>query len=176
MSKGKYIKDYRLLETIEASGRIRTDYEYIGPDYRFCLPKEEIEKTSRVLMVLGFVSAVLFIIALFPNSKSMRTWFVAVPFAFAALPLGMLIDALISLSVSGKNLERRQADKFSEGIPARFLAAGILTGISSIGALVSVISGKTFGSDWLFIICAICISAGCIYGFSLRRKLAVRKA
>ena len=44
MAKGKYNRDYRLIEEFRENGRVRTDYEYIGDPWFFRLDEKTVAK------------------------------------------------------------------------------------------------------------------------------------
>ena len=44
MSRNRYVGDYRLVESIDGRGRIRTDYEYIGANYAYAGGAKDVRR------------------------------------------------------------------------------------------------------------------------------------
>ena len=42
MSRNRYIGDYRIVESMDGRGRVRTEYEYIGLPWRFAEDREAV--------------------------------------------------------------------------------------------------------------------------------------
>ena len=61
MAKKKYAKDYRLSESLNERGRIRTEAEYIGAYYRYSAGYAEARaQISRILLITA-IGCVLFL-------------------------------------------------------------------------------------------------------------------
>ena len=90
MAINRYVKDYRLVETFNEKGRVRTEYEYIGEDYWFTAGAASVRKAKRGVTAGCVLAWLSFIAALWPVSTAMHTIYTAFPFAFSALPLGLL--------------------------------------------------------------------------------------
>ena len=176
MARNKYIQDYRLVEHIDARGRIRTEHEYIGPYYCY-VHAASVKREKRLALGLCAGCAVLFIAALLPDSSLMRRWFVSLPFLFAAIPLVLLIDMFLILPAPDKLLERRQADKLSNRYPA---AAAFLIGLSALALLGSlgclIFAGGANGADVLVCVCAAAILACGVVLFRRRHYFETEKA
>ncbi len=176
MARNRYVKDYRLIETVDERGRIRSSYEYIGAPYRFEAEGETLRKSKKRALALCPLLWLLFVAAMLPDSQAMRTMYVALPFVFSALPLGILTDILLSVCRAKEPLEHIHADKANNRLPPAALFSAVLPGASLLGELLRLIlAGGMNGGDWLYaVFCLLlCLGSACV--FSLRRALAVRQ-
>lgn len=177
MARNRYAKDYRLVETIDERGRIRTDYEYIGAPYRFEGGEAAVARDKKRAVALCPLLWLLFLASMLPNSNAMRSMYVALPFVFAALPLGFLTDIVLSVCLARGSLEHRHADKINNRLPPSALAAAVLSAAAVLAQLVRMLKGGEINrGDWLFLIGAAALAAACFYAFSFRKKLAVAEA
>ena len=177
MARNRYAKDYRLVETIDERGRIKTDYEYIGAPYRFEGEEAAVARDKKLAIALCPLLWLLFLASMLPNSNAMRCMLVTLPFVFTALPLGFLTDIVLSVCFAREPLEHRHADKVNNSLPPSALAAAVLSAAAVLAQLVRALKGGEMnGGDWLFLLGAAALSAACFYAFSFRKKLAVGEA
>ena len=176
MARKKYIRDYRLVETIDERGRIRSDYEYIGSDYVYVLGADAVRREKRTLLVLIAVGWLAFVGALLPNAAGMHALYVALPFLFAAVPLGVLTDTLLSAAPKAEPLRHQQADMLEKRYPPSALWTAILSGAALLGGLVRLcIGADRNGGDSLFFAAAAVLTAVGIYAFSRRGRFVCRE-
>lgn len=176
MARGKYIREYRVREYLDARGRIRSETEYIGPLFCFACSEAERKKGRRILLALCAAGWAACVGALALNTTAMRTWFVSVPFAFVLLCLGLQTERLVSLGGVGERLEHRQAEKFSRKLPGAFLAEGILGTHAAAAAVLLQLTGKASGwQEVLFSVLALASGACGIGGFCCREIFGVRE-
>lgn len=176
MARNRYIKDYRIVETVNERGRIRSDYEYIGPPYSFIAPAEKIARLKKLLPALSILAWLLYVGAMLPRSLAMKTWYVSLPFAFTAVPLAMLTELCFSLYHCKEPMEHRVADKLENAYPARSLWAGAMAAVSLLGQLVNLIRGQSFlPGDLAFTLCAAGLLACGALFFRERGLLRTRK-
>ena len=176
MARNRYLKDYRIVETVDERGRIRSSYEYIGRDYFFTAGAEKIRRAKRLVPGLTVVSLLLWIGALLPNSQAMRTWYTSFPFAFLVLPLAMLLDQSWSLYRCKEPMEHRTADRLSNVYPPRCLAAAVLAGLVLIGQAVNLIRGLPMRpGDLIFSLCDALILGAALALFRERKNLTTRQ-
>lgn len=176
MARNRYVKDYRLLETVDERGRIKSSYEYIGDAYRFVSRGERLKKAKLLALGLCPLLWLLFIGAMLPRSLAMRTFYVSLPFAFSALPLGITTEILVSTCLAKEPLEHRHADKIGNRLPPAALSAAVLMGVSLIGEIVRLLlGGAAQTGDAVFSLLAALLLGGCVIAFRLRRALVVRK-
>ena len=174
MVRKKYIRDYRLLETIDERGRIRSEYEYIGGDYVYILGADAVRREKRTLLAVIAVGWAAFVGALLPSAEGMRALYVALPFLFSAVPLGMMTDALISAAKS-EPLRHQQADILEKRYPPSALWTSILSGAALLGELARLLTGgETNGGDGVFALCAAVLIAVGVFAFSRRGRFACR--
>ncbi len=176
MAKGKYIKDYRIVESLNERGRIRVETEYIGEHYVFVSGLEKARKVRNLAMLLCLAGWLSFVGALIPNSAGMRTPYVSLPFAFSALPLGLLSSLLLGTLGLKEPMEHRLADRFENRYPAQTLAIAALPAFSLIGEGILWLSGgPLFPGDAVFAPCAALLCACGLGCFAQRGKLRTRK-
>lgn len=176
MSRNRYVKDYRLVETVSERGHISSSYEYIGDPYYFAGEPGHVKRDKKLAMALCPLLWALYLGAMLPQSFAMRTMFISLPFIFTALPLGILSDIVFSVCPAKEPLEHRHADKIENRLPPAALAAAFLPGAALIAELIRLLLGGAFrGGDLVFLICAALLTAGSAWLFSFRKKLAARK-
>ncbi len=176
MAKGRYIKDYRIVESLNGRGGIRLETEYIGDPYVFACGAEKAGKSRRLCVLLCLAAWLLFVGALPPNSAGMRTIYVSLPFAFTALPLGLLSSLLLSALRLKEPMEHRMADRFENRFPAQALAITVLPGVSLAGEGLMLLLGKPMlPGDGIFAPCAAGLFACGLVLFLQRKALRTRK-
>ena len=177
MAKGKYIKDYRIVETVNSRGGIRAETEYIGEPYVFQKGAQRAGKTRRLILFLCLLGWISFIAALFPESAGMRSLYVALPFAFSALPLFLLTDLMLTTLRVKEPMEHRTADKFDNRFPAQSLALAVLSGASLLGELIRFLTDREgmLAGDAVFSPCAAVLLACGVLAFSRRGELTTQK-
>ena len=176
MARGRYIKDYRIVESLNGRGGIRLETEYIGDPYVFVCGAEKAGKSRRICILLVLAGWLLFVVALVPNSAGMHTMYVSLPFAFAALPLGLMSSLLLSTLRLKEPMEHRVADRFENRFPAQALAVAVLPGISLAGEGLMLLLGKQMiPGDWVFAACAAGLFACGLALFLQRKVLRTRK-
>ena len=129
MSK-KYARDYRLSDTVDERGRIRTETEYVGGAYGYA--DRDAPKTLKKLTLLSAIAWGLTLLPLFPSSTAGLSIWVMLPWIFLLIPLWRLSSGLWSLR------------------------GAILAGLSLIGEIVALLlpGAKVHPGDLLFLICA----------------------
>ena len=171
MAKNKYGKDYRLIEEFTESGRVKTDYEYIGKPYGFVNSPDIVDPARRKALTLVLFAAAALIAGMVPYSGMMRHLWIALPYAFCVLPVFMLGDLVIAMQTMKEPLERRHADKVNNRYPALSLAVMYLTTIALIGAVISLIISrqKPVSGDIVFALCAAVTLICSAYLFRMRK-------
>lgn len=176
MAQNRYVKDYRLVETVDERGRIHTDYEYIGDSYYYLRGAETARKEKRTVLTVCLAAWLAFVGALLPNSGGMHTLWVTLPFLFTALALGILTETLLTATPNREPFERRQADKLENRYPTAALSAAVLTGISLLGEGLNLLLRRPMnGGDAVFCLCAAVVAGCAVFVFSRRGSFACRK-
>ena len=174
MAGKKYARDYRLSDTLDERGRIRTETEYIGALYRFVQGNAAAQASIRQMLVFTGLGALCFLLSLLPRSTASLTLYVMLPYLFTALPLGLQLSALLRLRRLGESLDHRAADQANERIPGCCLWLLILPAVSLAGEAIALTfgHGAFLPGDGLFLAGAVCV-AGCGW-LSSRKKDALR--
>lgn len=172
-----YRNDYRVVRRVGPGGRRFRDVEYIGEAYSYPQGPEETDRQRRGAVILCAAGAAVFIAALIPVSAASHTFWITFPFLFAAVPLGLIAEAVITAPKGGKTLERRQADKLAERYPAACVFLIGLCALSLVGEIVCAVRGGAEGTG--DIVFSVCDAALCVCGvllFHKRRSFDIRKA
>ena len=177
MSRNKYVKDYRLLESVDERGRVRVEYEYIGRYYEFTGGTDTARAGKKRVLRLCALCWAAFFAALIPVSTAMHTVYVSLPFAFSALPLGMLSASALSIPAGEKLMEHRTADALENALPPRALFAALLSGTALAAQAVRLIVTRdpVWPGDAVFLAAAAAMTAGAAAAFSERKKFSVRE-
>ena len=177
MARDKYIKDYRLLESVDGRGRLRVDYEYIGAYYRFAAGSAAALKAGRRALALCALGWTAFFSALVPPSTAMRTIYVSLPFAFSALPLGMLTALAFSARKAAEPMEHPLADQLTNAYPPRALFTAILPGTALLGEGIRLLTGPgdLLPGDGIFALGALTLTICGALAFAGRKALAAEK-
>ncbi len=157
MARKKYARDYRLNESLDERGRIRTEAEYIGVYYRYVSGAETARGALKTLLGFTVLAWALFLCSLLPHSTASLTMYVMLPYLFTALPLGMMTAALLQLRAAGERLDHRTADLAGERVPACSLWMLLLPGLSLLGEGIAQSFGRGpfLPGDAVFLLCAI---------------------
>lgn len=176
MARKKYIRDYRLVETVDERGRIRSDYEYIGADYVYCRGADAVRRDKKAVLCAVIVGWLAFAGALLPPSAGMHAVYVALPFLFSAVPLGVLTDTLLTAARSAEPLRHQQADMLENRYPAAALWTMLLPCAALLGELVCLLLGaRPRPGDAIFSLCAALTAGAGLFAFLRRRRFLCRK-
>ena len=169
--RNKYSSDYRLLETFSEDGRIHTDYEYIGKPYTYVEQSEEAQNTRGRVIIPALVSIAAWVAAMIPFSYSMRSLWVALPFAVLIIPFSMTAKLLFSARKLRGVTEYRYADGLNNRYPALCAAACFFSAVSLSAFLIRLVLQRTavFG-DAVFFVCGTLIFA-CSFVLFKRRTV-----
>lgn len=170
MARNRYVRYYRLVETVDERGRFRTRTEYIGEYYAFALPLPEARRTARGGLLAAMAGWVFYVAALLLPSVGSRTAYVSLPVILTAVPLWLSCGILWEALRKQPPLDARMADRLNTRYPARALPVMILPLISVIGEAILLLKGDPLmPGDAVFTVCAAAL-AGC--GMFLFRKRA----
>lgn len=166
----KYIKDYRQTESLDARGKLRSEYEYVGGSFYRVADAQTAKHRTRILIELCALGWLCWLVPLLFNNGAMHLFFISYPFIFCALTLWMLSTAAYTALTAPDPMKHKQSDKLTNWLPGTSLATAILSGISLIGLLVAVIFriGTLNAYDWLFGICAALVCGAGILAFTQR--------
>jgi len=176
MARNKYVKDYRILESVDRRGRIKAESEYIGEKYYFTSGQETARRQGKRALALCALGWLFFVGAMLPSSGGMRTVYVSLPFVFSALPLGMLTALTAETLPLREPLEHRHADKLENGYPVRALFTAVMPALSLLGEAVKLFVSREnmTPGDGIFALCALALAACGGRLFSKRRFFVAR--
>lgn len=174
MSRHRYVKDYRLNEYIAENGRVTSESEYIGGDYRFAAGAARAKAAANRALALCALCWAGYLALICVDGTAMRTVYVALPFAFTALPLFFLTRAALLARRSAEPLKHDVADKIGHAAPAAALWATLLPGAGFLGCLISSLAGAK-GWDALFLSVSAVMTACAAACFAIRRDFYTEK-
>ena len=176
MAGKKYRDDYRLTERVDARGRIRQEAEYVGAEYRWRLEPGIVLRERRRALAACAVGAAAYIGALLPRSAASHEFYIALPFVFAALPLGLILGLLLSLPGGGAPLRRRTADRLANRYPGSAVFIVVLSAASLLGeGIWALRGGELSAGDAVFCVCAAVLAAAGVYLLKKRRSFDTRE-
>ena len=107
----------------------------------------------------------------------MRALYIALPFAFAAIPLALWAGTAISLFRTREPFEHRHADRLENRAPACTFFVALLGVVALIGEAVNVLRGAEWMSgDAMFALCAAILTVSAIVCHRQWKRLKCRKA
>lgn len=155
MARNRYVSDYRIVESMDARGRVRSEAEYIGARYAWAEDEKSVRRAVRGVLAGCVVGWLGWLGALLPLSAATRTVYVCVPFVFAAVPLalatgvvagalrGKLPGADLPLGADLPPFEHRFADRLENRGPACSFFMMLLSGFSLAGEAVAAFRGAS---------------------------------
>ena len=142
MSRNRYVGDYRIVESIDARGRVKSDYEYIGAPYVYAGDATAVKAARSRVALCCAVGWAAWLSALIPISAAMRALYVALPFAFAAIPLALTAGTAVSLFREKEPFEHRHADRLENRAPACTFFLALLGVVALIGEVRAALRGR----------------------------------
>lgn len=177
MSRNRYVGDYRIVESIDGRGRVKTGYEYTGAPYVYAGDAPSVRAARNRAAACCAAGWLSWVAALLPVSAAMRALYVALPFAFAALPLGLATGIAISLYRERAPFEHRHADRLENRAPACTFFAALLGGIALAGEGINALRGAALVTgDAVFSAGAALLTACAIACHRQWRRLKCKKA
>lgn len=173
----KYIKDYRLDDSLDSRGRLRAQAVYVGGDYEFSEPELTGVKWKRRIAALLALCWPCFIGALLPKSLAVRTVYCALPFSACVLPLSFASAAAALLLRAREPFRRDQADKLSTRLPTSALACAILSSAALLGfiAAAALSPDRLVWGDAVFAALAAALMVASLAVWKLSKRFKTRK-
>lgn len=160
MSRNRYVGDYRIVESIDGRGRVKSDYEYIGAPWVYAGDAATVKAARSRVALCCAVGWAAWVAALIPVSSAMRSLFVALAFAFAAIPLALATGTALSLFREKPPFEHRHADRLENRAPACTFFTALLAVAALIGEAVNTLRGAAMlPGDAVFSACAVILAA-----------------
>ena len=162
MAIDRYSKDYRLTDSLDARGRIRTEMEYIGSYYVFRSGCSAARRAGKRLALCSGISWLAFLAALALPSRAGHALYALLPCAFLALPLWQLSTAGITALRVKEPFVRRDAERLTLRLPAAAVFALILSFAAFLGGFACLVFGHQppLTGDWVFLggnlLCFVC--------------------
>ena len=175
MVSRKYLKDYRVEETIDAKGRVKSEAVYIGVDYILSPPVSVGDR--RLIALLTLLCWLAFFGALLLVTRTTRAMYVILPFTATALSMYLMSEAIVFLWRAGDVMTREKAEKISNRLPPCSIITAILALASFAGGIASTVisGGDAVSGDYIYIAISLAMSLASAVSFSKCRKVkAVR--
>lgn len=170
MARRKYVKDYKLNQTVDERGRLRSDPEYVGSYFVFKESLDKVREQAKKCLIACGIGWTAFAASLFLNTGSMRLFHISLPYAFTAIPLWLLTDVTIkALKAKGK-MQHRESDEMNQKYPGASMWTAVLTVFALLGMLIAVIFkiGSLGKADILFALLASTVCACGAYCFKYK--------
>lgn len=172
MAKHKYVKDYKLVHSVDDRGRMHTSAEYAGELFTFRAPLEQVRQQGIRAAVACAVGWACWLGSLFLNTGAMRCFYISLPYAFTALPLWKLSSSIVTALTVKPPMYRRQSHQVSMFYPPAALWCAALPAVSLVGLAVTAALGKgnLVMQDGIFALCGAILVACACFCFSLRKS------
>jgi len=162
MASKKYIKDYELVETEDANGRVKKSVIYHGDYFTLDLDESQIRKTKRNFVLLTLAIILIHIGAGFVGNPGMYKFYIVVPYTSAFLPLMFMLMAVTRLPSEKRPYRNEEIGLSYERIKTTSLLYLIFMGIGLVGVVVFrliSIGQPGLGSDLIYfgLIC-VCLA------------------
>jgi len=155
------VGDYRIVESIDGRGRVRSDYEYIGAPWVYAKDGETVRAAKRTATTCCLVGWAAWVAALLPLSSATRAWYASMPFIFAAIPLALNAALAWRILRQKEPFEHRHADQVENRGPACSFFTIVLSAAALVGEAVNALRGADLlPGDGIFAACAA-ILVGC---------------
>ena len=177
MVSRKYIKDYKLSESVTERGGIRTESVYVGGDYRLTASQSQVRALRTRILICTVCAWCAFLAALLPETRGSHLLYVALPHAFIALPLFLMSQCVWYLRAGRGPYTHERADKISRELPVRAAFTAGLAGVALIGLLIGLLTGpdKMLPGDLIFALGDAVIAACGVLIFTRRGQLSAKK-
>lgn len=141
MSRNRYVSDYRIVESIDSRGRIRSDYEYIGAPWIYAEGEETVRPAKRTVAASCLVGWLAWLGAMLPRSEATRHLYTSMPFIFLAIPLALNAALGWRILRQGEPFEHRHADQVNNRGPACSFFTVFLCAAALLGEVAGVLGG-----------------------------------
>ena len=175
MNAKKYLKDYRVEESVDERGRVIKEAVYIGGDYVFTPPVPTIDK--RIIMCLSVLSCLAFVGALIPLTRAMQLVHVILPFTLSMISMYLMVGAAGSLLFVKEVMTHERAETISKRLPPTSLITAGLTAVAFVGFIVDLIAsaGVTEAGDFIYAVLVFVVSFSSAVIYYKCRKMKVIK-
>ena len=153
MAVDKYSRDYRLIDSVDARGRIHTETEYVGENYGFREGERAARTAAKRMAFFCALAWLCWLAALFPPSTAMKTLYAALPCAFTALPLWLFSSAVVTALRVRVPFVHRDADRLNFRLPAAGMFSALFPAFALLGELLSLFFARpaVLPGDWVFL-------------------------
>lgn len=177
MARRKYVKDYKLVHSVDEKGKVRTRAEYAGDRFCFVQEREAIRRQAKPAAAACGLAWLCYIGSLLLNTGAMRCFYISLPYVFTALPLWKLSASVVTILTVEEPMHRRHSHQVSMEYPPAALWTGALPAVSLAGIAITAALGK--GSfvthDLFFSLLGAAIVACAAFCFVRRKVFATKK-
>lgn len=177
MARKKYVKDYKLNQTVDERGRLKSEPEYVGSYFVFSESADTVKAQAKKSLAACGIAWAAFAASLFLNTGSMRLFHISLPYAFTAIPLWLLTDVCIKAMKTVGKLQHRESDEMTQKYPAASMWTAVLTIFALLGMVIAVIFkiGSLVKADILFALLASVVCACGAYCFKNKNSFATEE-
>ncbi len=174
----KYDSDYKTILSINEKGEQVRTYEYQGDYYKLPFDSAQMRKFKKFFMLTLAGVILVHILGGVINNPGMRNFYVAIPYAFAALPIFNLFRSGIRLPIEDRKYRREEISVTYERFTNHSLFLLIALGVCILGEVVYLVffsKGGAVASEAYFLVaeCAA-IALGLVIYISLK-KVVINK-
>ncbi len=130
MARRKYVKDYKLVHSVDEKGKVRTRAEYAGDRFCFVQEREAIRRQAKPAAAACGLAWLCYIGSLLLNTGAMRCFYISLPYVFTALPLWKLSTSVVTILTVEEPMHRRHSHQVSMEYPPAALWTGALPAVS----------------------------------------------
>ncbi len=173
----KYIGDYRLDDSLDERGKLRTRAVYVGGDYGFSAPERADKRHKWAVSWLCVACWLFFIGALLPNSLAAHCMYCILPFAACGLTLALETSCAVLLLRVKEPFRREQADRLNGRLPASALWTAFLSAAALLGLGLRTLLAREplLWGDAVFAACGALLLAASVTVRRLARCFQTRK-
>lgn len=175
MAGRKYASDYRLEQHILPNGKAKSIPVYQGAYFEFAESPERLAFLKRVLLAGCGGVLLLLLPMLLDNTRLGRTVYVILPAAFALLPLGLLLAAVLRLQKTQSPFIREHRDKTDRRIRGATVALTVLLAVSCAGCIVHFVLNGFVSSELFAVVCMFVALAGSVLPLKYRKLAATKE-
>lgn len=174
MAKRKYVKDYKLNQTVDEKGRLKSEPQYVGGYFVFKESLETVKAQAKKSLTACGLAWAAFGASLFLNTGGMRLFHVSLPYAFTAIPLWLLTEVSIKAFKAKGKLQHRESDEMNQRYPACSMWAAVLPLFALLGMLIALIFniGNLVRADIVFALLASVVCACSAWCFTKKSTFA----
>ena len=154
----KKLDDYKNIDYVDASGKVRTDVVYVGKHY--VLEKPETYNMFRIsFLILTIFILVAYILPLCFKCELTRQMYFTLPFVIQVFAILVLIFGTYNLFAKKQPFNEKTKTMIFTYSQVGCVLGAIVTLVSTIGMVVFIVKGQMTGLDIYGVVCSpVCLA------------------